>query len=308
MLAEIQPLISGSRAELAHPAHMPTLEADTALTNTVMKAPIQGTGHLQVSFVDGPSSATLINAHAPLKLLISTTRGPSVCAFASTFGGGLVAGDDINLCVRVASLATLAIGTQSSTKVFRSDTGLFAQQQLTATVQDGALLGLIPDPVTCFAGSRFIQRQHIELTEQGSLLLIDPLTSGRVARDERWAFKHYESHNSVTRAGRRIVIDATRLDTQAGTPIAQRMGRFQTIATVLLLGPRCATHAASLLAWHNSQPLNPQADLLMSASPVADGVLLRLGATRYDLLEQFLRHHLGPATTALFGDHWQRKP
>jgi urease accessory protein len=287
---------------------MPTVIADIALTDSMKKSASQGTGHLQVSFVDGQSSATLINAHSPLKLLVSTARGPSVCAFTSTFGGGLVAGDHITLCVRVASQATLAIGTQSSTKVFRSDTGLFSQQQLTATVHDGDLLGLIPDPVTCFAGSHFIQRQHIELAQQGSLLLIDPLTSGRAARDERWAFNHYESHNSVTRDGRRIVIDATRLNTQAGTPIAQRMGRFQTIATVLLLGPRCASHAASLLTWHNTQPLNPQADLLMSASPVADGVLLRLGATRYDLLEQFLRHHLGPATTALFGDHWQRKP
>jgi urease accessory protein len=270
--------------------------------------PAAGSGQLVVSFVDGQSSATLINAQSPLKLLVPTSRGPSVSAFTSTFGGGLVAGDHITLHIQVATKSTLAIGTQSSTKVFRCDNGLLAQQQLTATVHDGALLGILPDPVTCFAGSRYCQRQTIELSATGSLLLIDPLTSGRAARDERWAFLQYESHILITRAGRRLAVDATRLEAQAGSPIAQRMGRFQALASVLLLGPRCVAHAAALLTWHNKQPLNAQADLLVSASPIADGVLLRLGAHGYDVLDQFLRHHLGPVVTELFGDHWQRKP
>jgi urease accessory protein len=307
----IPPLAYSTFTEFHHPITMSTLLAQNATAchaSSSTKAPVHGSGHLQVRIVDGQSSATLINAHAPLKLLVPTTRGPSVSAFISTFGGGLVAGDEIDFHVRVETQATLAIGTQSTTKVYRSESGLLAQQHLSAHVYDGALLGLLPDPVTCFAGSRYAQRQQINLTEHGSLLMIDPLTSGRTARDERWAFQQYESHNLVTRAGRRIVIDATRLDNASGTPIAQRMGRFQALATILLLGPRCAAAASTLLAWHKQQPINPQADLLISASPIADGALLRLGATRYDLLEQNLRHHLGPIINDLFGDHWQRKP
>ncbi len=305
--------VSGSTPLKApHPAMTMGSELLTHNSALVDSSPLQsetrfGRGHLHVSLVDKQSSAVVINAHAPLKLLVPSPRGSCVWAFASTFGGGLVAGDHIHLSARVEAGATLAIGTQASTKVYRSDEKLLASQKLDVQVHSGALFGVIPDPVTCFAGSNYQQQQHITLADDASLVLFDPLTSGRAARSERWAFTHYESLNHITRNGTCLMHDAMRLHHHNHRPLVERMGRFHALCTVVLLGPRCAHAAKTLLTWHRAQPVEKQADLLVSASPLADGAVLRLAANGYDVLEGFLRQHLGDAIR-LFGDHWFRKP
>ncbi|HEX3132251.1 MAG TPA: urease accessory protein UreD [Planctomycetota bacterium] len=268
---------------------------------------LPGVGRLQVELIDGLSSATVIAAHAPMKLLVPSPRGPAVWAFASSFGGGLVAGDHIALEVTVGEGAATAIGTQSSTKVYRDAVDAWAEQSLHAHVGCGASLALLPDPVTPFAGSRYRQRFDIDLAEAASLLLIDSCTSGRAARDERWAFTAYDSRIRLTRGGAPLLIDATRLDAGGSRSVAERMGRFQTLSTVLLVGPRFAHDTARLLAWCAAQPIEPGAPLRIAASPLADGVVLRCAATAYEPIDRWLREHL-QAAAASFGDHWSRKP
>jgi urease accessory protein len=266
-----------------------------------------GSGHLRVDLVDGRSSATVIAAHAPMKLLVPAPRAAAVWAFASSFGGGLVAGDHLALEVAIGDGAAAAIGTQSSTKVYRDGIGAWAGQSLDARVGRGAALALLPDPVTPFAGSRYRQRLEIDLGEDASLLLVDTCTSGRMARDERWAFTTYDSRLRVVRAGMPLLIDAVRLEQDAGRAVAGRMGRFQAIGTALLLGPRCAGASAALLAWSAAQPVACDAPLLVTASPLADGALVRLAATSFQAIDRCLHQHLD-GVAASFGDHWSRKP
>lgn len=268
---------------------------------------LPGSGRLQVDLVDGQSSATVIAAHAPMKLLVPGPRGSAVWAFASSFGGGLVAGDHIALDVAVGDGASAAIGTQSSTKVYRDAVDAWAEQSLSARIGRGASLALLPDPVTPFAGSRYRQHFDIDVAESASLLLIDTCTSGRAAREERWAFTAYDSRIRLTRSETPLLIDATRLDAGGSRSVAERMGRFQTLSTVLLVGPRFAKDTARLLAWCAVQPIERDAPLLIAASPLADGVLLRCAATAYEPIDRWLREHLH-APAASFGDHWSRKP
>lgn len=271
-------------------------------------APAAGSGRLHIDVVDGASAALRMEAHAPLKLLVPCPRGPAVWAFAATFGGGLVAGDRITVDVAVDAGATAVIGTQASTKVYRCETGVPAEQIVTARIANGGTLALIPDPVTCFTAARYLQRQEFDVHEGASLLLIDSLTSGRAARGERWAFTSYESRNHIRRAGRPLLIDALRLDQAAGRPLPDRLGRFQTVSTVVVIGPRFTALANTLLANFSTAPVERGAPLLVSASPLADGALLRIAAIAYEPLDQFLRQHLSATVTALGGDHWQRKP
>jgi len=290
-------------AMMAEPASVPP--AVTLAPRTSHLAP--GAGRLHVDLVDGQSSATVITAHAPLKLLVPSPRGPAVWAFASSFGGGLVAGDHIALELAVGDGASAAIGTQASTKVYRDAVDAWAEQSLSAQVGRGASLALLPDPVTPFAGSRYRQRFDIELLDGASLLLIDTCTGGRAARDERWAFTAYDSRIRLTRCGTPLLIDATRLDNNGARSVAKRMGRFQAISTAMLIGPRFAETTAQLLAWCAAQPIERDAPLLIAASPLADGVLLRLAGIAYEPIDRWLREHLR-VPAASFGDHWSRKP
>lgn len=267
-----------------------------------------GSGRLHIGLVDGASAALAIEAHAPLKLLVPSPRGPVAWAYAATFGGGLVAGDRIGLEVAVDAGATAALGTQSSTKIYRAGRDADAVQELTARVSAGATLALVPDPVACFADSRYVQRQDITLAGDASLLLIDSVTGGRAARGERWACRRYASRNRIHRGGALLLNDAMRLDAAEGRPLSGRFGRFQACGSVVLLGPRFAAAASDLLATLALAPVERGATLLAAASPLADGALVRLAATTTDLLERWLRQHLAPTIAGLGGDHWTRRP
>ncbi len=79
------------------------------------------------------------------------------------------------------------------------------------------------------------------------------------------------------------------------------------LSTVVLLGPRFTSTIHTIGTWCNAQPVARNAPLLITASPLADGLLLRLAGTAYESIERWLRTHLDEAV-ATFGDHWSRKP
>ncbi len=77
-------------------------------------------GLLELSLVAGRTAATRSFATSPLKLLIPRRRTAAAWVYAGTYGGGLVAGDEIDLDVRIGPKALGVLGTQASTKVYRS--------------------------------------------------------------------------------------------------------------------------------------------------------------------------------------------
>ncbi len=270
------------------------------------RAPAAGSGALRCALVDGASAAVHSFASAPLKLLVPRPRGPAVWAYAASFGGGLLAGDRLAVEVAVGPGASALLGTQASTKIYRADGRGPAHQRLTAQVAQGGVLALLPDPVVAFAGASYEQHQEVALDPGASLLLLDWYTSGRSARDERWAFTSFHSRNRVHVGGALLVDDALHL--AAGATLARRMGRFHCLATVLLLGPRCAAAAQALLAVLALQPVSKDADLLESASPLGDGAILRLAGTTHQAVEMRVRERLAALATDLLGDDpWSRK-
>src|SRR5262249_40908870 len=104
---------------MIRPPRMVTLQP-TAPRTLVHRLP-RGHGRLRVASVAGDRSAGLHAAGAdPLALLVTRARGPAVWAYTTTMGGGLLAGDEIQLEVNVEREATCFLGTQASTKVYPS--------------------------------------------------------------------------------------------------------------------------------------------------------------------------------------------
>ena len=194
-------------------------------------------------------------------MLTPRNHGGFAWVFLANFGGGLVDGDRIAIEVDVGEGASALLATQGSTKVYRSARG--CSQDLRARVADRGTLAILPDPVVCFAGAQYSQNIDIALAPGGSLVLLDGYTCGRSARGERWQFTRYASRTCITRGGLCAALDATRLDAEAG-PIAERMGRFEVLFTLLAIGPRVAQLRESLLALATG----PAADGQMAAAPV----------------------------------------
>jgi urease accessory protein len=261
-----------------------------------------------VAVVAGRSSVVRMAARAPIKLLAPRDHSPAARLVVSNFGGGIVAGDALRLGLDVGEEAVALLTTQSSTKVYRSD-GPLAQQRVRAAVGRGGLLAVVGDPVTCFAAARYRQEQRFELAETASLVVVDLLTSGRWACGERWAFSHYRSAIDVAVGGSDVLRDRLLLDPADG-PLdsPMRCGRFECLATLLLIGPAVADVAAGVLETVGRMPVQRRAGVLASAGPTGGGgALARLAGPSAEACVEQARSLCRGLAAAIGADPWGRK-
>ena len=93
-----------------------------------------GSGFLEVRLVRGQSSVTRAYSRNPFKLLTPRSCGPSVWACVSHLGGGMLAGDEVEFDLDLGPNANAYLGTQASTKVYRSPAGRPCRFELRARV------------------------------------------------------------------------------------------------------------------------------------------------------------------------------
>lgn len=263
-----------------------------------------GQALLEVEMVFHESTVTSAAASSPMKLLTPVARGKSVWAYTSSFGGGLVAGDQTQLAVTISGGARCFFGTQSSTKVYRNPAALPCDHSTRAEVKENSLLVFAPEPVQAFADSHYSQKQEFHLAPNASLVLLDWFSAGRTARGERWAFKHLESRNDVFVGGERALVDSILLSSE---DLAAQMGRFNCLATLLLIGPAVKLAAEGLLQQIAARPVENRAALTCSASPVSGGALLRVAGEEVEAVRRELGGHLTFLRDILGDDPWARK-
>jgi urease accessory protein len=278
------------------------------LTNPDKNSVKSGSARLTVEMVSGQSAATSAFATTPLKLLTPRSRGESVWAYTSSFGGGFVAGDETRLDLRIGKGARCFLGTQASTKIYRNPRRRACGHVTHAIVEDDALLVFAPDPVQPFANSTYAQRQTFQLGTGAGLVLVDWFTSGRAARGERWAFDCFMSRNEVFEDGERIFMDALVLDS-ASAPItsSHRTGRFNCFALLVLIGEPLQPAVASLLEIISARPVERRALLVTSANPIRHGAILRVAGESVEQTGRELHHHLKFVSALLGDDPWARK-
>jgi urease accessory protein len=268
----------------------------------------KGHSTLKVEMVFGESTVTSAFASAPLKLLTPRSRGQSVWAYTSSFGGGFVAGDETRLDLHLGKGTRCFLGTQASTKVYRNPLQLACGHVTQATVEENGMLVFAPDPVQPFAGSGYTQRQTFQLGAGAGLALVDWFTSGRAARGERWAFDRFQSRNDVFVSNERVFMDSMSLDSNGGVTAApHRTGRFNCFATLLLIGEPMQPAAARLLETISASPVQRAAPLIASASPVRHGAVLRLAGECVEKVGHELHQQLQFAAAHLGDDPWARK-
>jgi len=267
-----------------------------------------GCGHLAIESVGGQSAATSVWAASPLKILVPRARGASVWACLSSFGGGLVAGDEVQITVTQGEQTRCFLTTQASTKIYRNPSGRPCSHRLDARISSGALLVLLPDPVQAFKGASYRQQQTFWLAPQSGLVLVDWLCSGRAARGERWAFHRFESRNEIFLGEKRLLIDFLLLDpAQGALEGSYRMGRFNCLALTVVVGDSLRAAAAELLNDLATVPVVQKARLAISVSPIADGVLLRLVGENPEEVALEIRRRLAFLASFLHEDPWCRK-
>lgn len=257
--------------------------------------------------VAGRTAVVSCASTSPLRLLVPRPRGAAAWVLAASHGGGLVAGDDVALDVDLGAGTAVCLGTQAETKVYRS-AGPTARQSLRARVGPGALLAVLPEPVSPYAGARLAQAQSFELEPGGSLVLLDAVTCGRAARGERWGFDRAVLHNHVRVGERTLLADGLRLVAGEGPPLPQRLAGFELVATLALVGPAVAGAARALHAAIAAEPARGDGAVLVASSPLGDGALVRLVARSVAAGMERLRRDLAFLAAPLDGDPFTRRP
>jgi urease accessory protein len=264
-------------------------------------------GTAVLKFAHSGSETVLVRAFArsPAKLIATRARGATCWIYAATFGGGIVGGDAIHLTAEVGSDARALLTTQASTKVYRSLRP--SRQAITASVGARGLLAVVPDPIVCFADADFTQTQQYDLHADGSLVMVDWMTSGRHANGERWAFSRYESRTIVTRHAQPIFFDGLVLERDLDS-VADRMGRFNVFVTAIVTGPLVATAATGILTRTSQLTVQPNADAVVSGVALGDGgALLRMAGADVEQVRRTLVEYLAFLSPLVGDDLWSRK-
>ena len=264
-----------------------------------------GRGRFTVERAGGRSVVRRAYATSPLRLLTPRNHGHAAWLYTSSYGGGLVDGDDVAVEAAVGSGAAAFLSTQSATKVYRSPRGTRAA--LDADVGEGGLLVVAPDAVICFAGSRYRQTQRVTVAAGGSLVLLDWVTSGRRESGERWVFEEYVSRTVVHLEGRLVVHDALALRASDG-PLAERFGRYDVLAAAVLIGRGLADEIERLDARVRAEPVERRAERLVAFARLDfGGGVLRLAGRTVEDVDGALRDLLGFVPRLLGDSPWARK-
>jgi urease accessory protein len=231
----------------------------------------------------------------PLKIINPKSPGNSCHAVLASYGGGLVAGDSIRLCVRCEGGSSLLLTTQANTRIFKSIDGSQAEQLTEGHLAAGALAVVLPDPLVPQADSRYHQTQHWHLAPDAVLLLADWWHAGRTDMGEKFAFTTFATELRVSVAGRLALLDRFALRPDEHLAMSQAtFGPYHTALSLYLVGPPTDARFQRLAATLRRLPPPGQTDLhaqlarqpyVVAVTQARDNVVLvrALGNSRLDL-------------------------
>lgn len=251
---------------------------------------------IQVENVGDESRLINCLGQPPIKFINPRPQNKCCQVFASNYGGGLVDGDVVGIKVEVLPAAHLYLGTQSSTKVYKSEGRGGCTQETYGKVHEGALAIICPDPVVPFAGSIYRQKQVWEVHPDGNLILFDWIQPGRSENGEVFAYQKLTVELTLSHFGRGPFLkERFELEPKKQNPFRKgRFGNFQTYFSVYFIGKKAKMLIESLqenMLSMNSSPSdtvseNSATNLWVSLSACEnEGVMLKaLGGERRDVV------------------------
>ena len=206
--------------------------------------------------------------------------------------GGILQGDRYAVEIVVGPEACGHVTTQAATKIHEMDAN-FASQLQEITLEDGAYLEYLPEPVIPFRRSRFLTRTRIRIEPTATLLYSEILLAGRKYHGdgERFQFDLFSSTVIATRPdGKELFVEKFLLE-PARYPIDRPgvMGEFDVFGNVILLTP--PEHAAAIFdrvpaTWDSGALLAAGASRLPNQAGLVFKVLgVETGAVRAKIRE-----------------------
>jgi len=187
---------------------------------------------LRVRVVRGATRTVRVRNIQPLKFLEPQAGRGTARVVLTSYGGGLVQGDQIALQIHAEPDTRLHLATQANSRVYRNAGKSPARQEVTARLDRGARVLVQNDPLVLHTGARFGQHQHWDLDPSANLILLEWFQGGRTDSGEVWAFEEYRSRLRVTCDGSPLLLDSLHIAPYQSSPCAT--ARFGTWANGFL--------------------------------------------------------------------------
>ena len=126
---------------------------------------------------------------------------------------GLLAGDELNLSLQLESNTSVYLTDQAATKVHpMPEIDTKAKINSHITINAGANLELIPEPVILYTDSILEQKTIVKLHPTARLFLSEIILPGRLAKNEYYDFNYYSNRLKVTALDNQLLLtDVMRL-------------------------------------------------------------------------------------------------
>jgi urease accessory protein len=172
----------------------------------------EGVAEIGFDCHEGVTRLTHLYQRDPLRVLFPMpAAGDPTLAVLLTTSGGLVAGDRLDIGVRLAMGAAAHVTASAAEKVYRS-LGPTTTIRQSISVGAGAALEFLPLETILFDGARLYRETAVELGPGAAFLGGDILVFGRRARGERFTRGFLREVWQVRREGRLVWGDALHLE------------------------------------------------------------------------------------------------
>lgn len=128
--------------------------------------------------------------------------------------GGVVAGDRITMNVEVGQRAEALITTPAAGKFYRSE-GNTAEQNISLSIQNDALLEWVPQETIIFEGANLCSSMQIQLADTANFLGWEMIALGRPAADEGFSQGNVELNWRICRHDELLYHEKMRIDPKA---------------------------------------------------------------------------------------------
>lgn len=206
-------------------------------------------GHLKLAFERRGTRTvqTYASATSPWHAFPPSELEDSGCAYVwlVNTSGGLVGGDQVTMEATLASDSHVVMTTPSATRVYRTLEAP-VEQRIQLSVGSNARLEWLPDVTIPFAGSKLRQTLHVNLSEGATALVWEAMASGRVAREERWAFSTFENEICITTAAGRVV-ERFRIAGESANSRRSLASEWDYVASAFVIGDGISSEVWSAL-------------------------------------------------------------
>ena len=193
--------------------------------------------------------------------------------------GGLVGGDHVSVEAQLHAHTHVLMTSPSANRVYRSLSEP-AVQEVRLSVGPGARLEWVPEVTIPFAGSRFRQSIHVDLAPGATVILWDAMASGRVARQERWAFAAVENEIRIRTPLGRSVVERYRMVPGRLPESVGLVGSWDYVASLFVIGDAVNAEIWKSLEAAIAAILDERPGLVLGAvsTPAAPGLVVKLVA------------------------------